>query len=251
MAMDYKQANARDQAGRDYYIVLDKIEWLSRSIFIPLLLARFLILNLLIDVALSQDPTLKNVDDYRRLWVLLQAQPQLFKGDFRVDIFTDLSRMLWQATASTWRLLQAEYEGFCTRVKLGKVAAFYSLPMDPPIFCVLDNGQYITSKCPGDFCTLGTEDRRPVLQELWQAWTSSLREMRYIYSGTSIEIQDLCSPRFNKPGAILPFDLKYDFGGFDCPEDQAAYIKRYVPANWSEPRWEDFLVRSWGWFRGR
>src|SRR5262245_59503585 len=60
MAMDYRRAKAKNG---DYNTVLRNIEQITKPIFTPLLLARFLILNLLIKVAKNQDPTLKNMDD--------------------------------------------------------------------------------------------------------------------------------------------------------------------------------------------
>ena len=63
-----------------------------------LLLARFLLLNLLVEEAKRLPGGLQE-KEHRRLWVLLQAYPQIF-GTTNIDIFTDLTRLL-QGTSTT------------------------------------------------------------------------------------------------------------------------------------------------------
>ena len=89
--------------------------------------------------------------------------------------------------------------------------------------------------------------------EIWLSWTSVLNplQMRLVISGTGIDLQalrdTLASP------ALKPerYQLQHDVGAFEDKKSQAEYIQQYVPADWTEKKWEEFLNRAWAWFRGR
>ena len=60
--------------------------------FLQVLLARFLLLDLLVREAEQLPAGLR--EEHRRLWVLLQAQPPIFGEGFEGNIFTTLTRLL-------------------------------------------------------------------------------------------------------------------------------------------------------------
>jgi hypothetical protein len=75
--------------------------------------------------------------------------------------------------------------------------------------------------------------------------------MRAILSGAGIKLQALEDPFSSRAFDLRPYQVIRDIGAFDDPVFQAKYIKRYVPANWSDANWKEFLSRAWAWLRGR
>jgi hypothetical protein len=94
---------------------------------------------------------------------------------------------------------------------------------------------------------------RPVLREIWLSWSTVLQpeQMRLMLSGTGIELQALTDTLDSSALKRERYDLKSDVGAFEDTGSQAEYIRRYVPANWTDPHWSQFLVRAWAWFHGR
>ena len=86
-----------------------------------LLLARFLLLDLLVQEAKKLPGGLKN-KEHRRLWVLLQAHPQLLDQQFQEsDVFTELALLLQNLSLSDLqdriRALRLELSPILTKVK--------------------------------------------------------------------------------------------------------------------------------------
>lgn len=206
-----------------------------------LLLSRFLLLELLVEefqrIRSRQTSSLQN----RRLWVLLQAQPRRIFG---ADLFLELAQLLRPA------------DEFDLKDRIGNKCRELSLRLNfsnhQSFYCVLDEAQYTADPLHKDFFSEDESSRRPLLREIWLSWTSvlSIHDMSFIVSGTSINYQEVMSTSSDvfKP---QNYQVVRDVGAFDNPEDQAAYIRLYIPANWVDIKWQEFLKRSWAWFRGR
>ena len=79
----------------------------------------------------------------------------------------------------------------------------------------------------------------------------NIRDMNFIVSGTSINYQEVVRTLASNVFGLQNYQVERDIGAFDDPEDQAAYIQLYIPADWMDMKWQEFLKRSWAWFRGR
>jgi len=213
-----------------------------------LLLARFLLLNLLVQEA-RKLPQGLDQKVHRRLWVLFQAQPTILD---RTDVFTKLSLLLKCASTSKLKeWIDRCSQKFCD--SLPKVRhPVTDQDVAPPVFCVLDEVQ-VTVTPP--FGRLGesmsdTNTPCPILREVWRSW-SETQTMRLVFSGTGVELQAFQDALTSVAFKQQPYRLWYDIGAFEDPQIQAEYITRYVPACLDSPRWKAFLTRAYAWLRGR
>jgi hypothetical protein len=209
-----------------------------------LLLSRFLLLGLLVEEAQRARQQLSWLQ-YRRLWVLLQVQPRQIFGDVTGDLFLDLARLLRPANQSN---LDARIRNKCQ-----ELSSQLSFSNKQSFYCILDEAQITTDPRYMDFFSEDGSSRRPLLREIWFSWTMvlSIHQMSFVVSGTGInydEIMRTLSSDFLKPEN---YAVKRDIGAFDDPDNQAEYIRLYIPADWTDVKWQEFLKRSWAWFRGR
>ena len=204
-----------------------------------LLLARFYLWGLLVDVA--RDFNVQE-NHLRRLWVLLQVQPQMINRTVAgntEDIFTQLTQLLRYTSFNDLRH-QINQQCFSLSATL-RGSLFY---------CVLDEVQ-VTSTPPynywGDFISDTNSTKGPILREIWLAW-SRVSGMRLVLSGTGINshaLHDRFTSSFLKE---MPYGEVHDIGAFDDQTTQTDYIKQYVPARFLSA---EFLNRAWAWLRGR
>ena len=102
--------------------------------FARVFLARLLFLKFLIRTAQETSGDLKPME-HRRLWMLLQAQPQNFSPNFDVDIFADLSQLLRRASIDH---LESNIINEFQQLRS-------MLEAKAPIFCVLDQVERATA----------------------------------------------------------------------------------------------------------
>jgi hypothetical protein len=229
----FNEARAQSPPDQASVIHLDNT---ARRAFFQVLLARFLILNYYLQLVPRTDVNVGQ--QYRRLWVLMQVQPGRI---FDQDIFSDLSQLLRVADIESLRTrINDEYATFKVSVKA-----------DRPLFCVIDEAQLAT-KMYFFSSSRNLDQMRPELKPLWAAYTSVLdsNQMIVLLSGTGIHV-----PTMRDSSSTLLKGTKYVFrsniGAFEDPSSQAAYIKYYIPARWTDACWRAFLSRAWIWFRGR
>jgi hypothetical protein len=256
-AHDYERAKKRKDANPNDEDAIKHIRKTAERRLAQLLLARFLLLNLLVEEARKIPGGLQE-KEHRRLWVLLQAQPNQLFGkidgkDFKEDIFTELSRLLRYASISDLRarilMLRQDLSPLLTDV----VNPAHGQLQRPPFFCVLDKVQVTATLRHGEFMSGDNSTKRPLLREIWLLWSNLFppSQMRLVLSGTGIELQAL---RDTLDSSVLKgecYDIKSDIGAFDDPISQAEYIKRYIPARWADTQRTEFLARAWGWLHGR
>ena len=246
-------------AAQDDHLVqyaIDHIREVAERDFTRLLLARFLLLSLLVEEA-QRLPKGLHQEHHRRLWVFLQVQPTIFGQDPKQDIFRDLTKELHGASIDDMRAwIQDE------RQKLGNLILEpvhnpnTSRNEIPSFFCVLDEAQVTVSqdsKHSHGFISSDNQTSRPVLREIWRSWTKVLepRYMRVVVSGTGISQGALHVTLASSAFKMKDYGTVHDIGAFDDHETQAKYIKKYLPACFNEPRWVEFLNRSWAWAHGR
>jgi len=217
-------------------------ETVSRGLS-QLLLSRFLLLGLLVEEVQRKRKPVSSLP-YRRLWVLLQVQPGQIFGAGIGDPFLELAQLLRPANVSD---LQARIRKKCQ-------ALFSQLNLDHQLFhCVLDEAQIIAdTRYRASFSGDGLS-RRPLLREIWRSWTTvlSTNQMSLIVSGTGINYIEITRTLSSNVFKQENYAVKCDVGAFDDPHNQAEYIQLYIPADWTDVRWKEFLKRSWAWFRGR
>jgi len=214
--------------------------------FAQLLLARFLLLNLLVQEARNIEGGLQP-KEHRRLWVLLQAQPAIFEMKRSQDIFIQLTRLLqWTPTRDLKDWIGREREKLEENIDDGTLS----------IFCVLDEVQ-ITLSSPsgrlGEFMSKDKTTKRHILREIWLSWSTVLRgsQMRLVLSGTGIELrvlEDTMASTSLKPFGCLTV---HETGSFEDDSIQAKYIRKYLPASLDGPTWAGFFTRACAWFHGR
>jgi hypothetical protein len=121
------------------------------------------------------------------------------------------------------------------------------------IFSVLDEAQETTMMRMGEFRSEGDPlVKRPLLQTVWRAWAYALSgKLSVVLSGMGIKLMLLRETLGTDLFKSVEYKLVHDTGAFDDPHSQAKYIKHYIPANWADPAWMEFLKRSWGWCHGR
>ena len=76
-------------------------------------------------------------------------------------------------------------------------------------------------------------------------------QMSLILSGTGLKEDEITSTLSSNAFKQANYVIKRDIGAFDNLGDQADYIQMYIPADWKDMKWQEFLKRSWAWFRGR
>jgi hypothetical protein len=252
-ARDYQRAKKKKEADPKTKAAIKHIRETAERCLAQLLLARFLLLNLLVQEARKLPGGLQE-KEHRRLWVLLQAQPnQIFGADFKEDIVTEFARLLRHA--SIYDLKDRIRDQFLELSFLLTKVENPATGQDqrPPFFCVLDEAQVAATLRHGEFMSDDELTKRPVLREIWLLWSTVLppEQMRLVLSGTGIELQALRDTLESSALKGERYDIKSDIGAFEDPGSQAEYIKRYVPACWTDPQWMEFLVRAWGWLHGR
>ena len=221
--------------------------------FAQLLLARFLLLNLLNEEADGLSPPL-SMAYRRRLWVLLQVQPTVVFGkDFHHDVFTELSQLLREtATPDLKSRIRSMYQQLSCLLDSVRNPATNGKEV-PPFFCVVDEAQTAVTLRMGEFMSDDGITPRSLLREIFLSYTTMLSsaQMRLVLSGTGIDVR-LFKETLNSPvHKEEMYDIKTDIGAFDDVDAQAKYIMQYVPAKWSQPEWQGFLDRAWMWMRGR
>ena len=212
------------------------------------LVARFILLNLLIEEASKSEGGLRP-SDHRRLWVLLQVRPT----DMLVnDAFTELADALWEATAGELKKrIKGEYSKLEDTLELAKHPKTGVLTRRP-LYCILDQIQITTTIRMGEFRSDDKKKGRPLLRPIWQSVVEILepKEMLVILSGTAIHENSLLDVLTSSALKFKPYDIVRDIGAFDDPDAQRQYIEHYLPNNQSTA-WQEFLKRAWGWCRGR
>jgi len=218
----------------------ESIDHTQETASLAVLLSRFLLLGLLVEEvhAIEHQQRLPWWQ-YRRLWVLLQVQPMEIFGQ---DLFLNLAL----------RLRPASLSELITRTR-DKFKDIRPQLEDGPFYCVLDESQLTTDIRYRDFFSENTMFTRPLLREIWRSWTSIFHplEMSLILSGTGLKEDEITSTLSSGVFKPANYAIKRDIGGFDNPGDQAEYIRLYIPADWTDTKWQEFLKRSWAWFRGR
>jgi hypothetical protein len=240
-AKDYRRAaQLKDTSGQRMAHATKHMHEAANHRLLQTLLARFLLLDLLVEETrkIGSLPT----DAHRRLWVLLQVQPEaIFKKVSGFDIFMALSELLRPISV----------EDLKSRIRNAFVQLSPLLSTET-LFCVLDESQIAATKRYGEFVADDGTSPRPLLKEIYQSWTTVLpADLRLVFSGTGIELDAFQSVLGSSAFKAQPYDLISDIGAFEDPESQMEYIKRYVQVDWSEPQWEHFLRRAWAWARGR
>jgi hypothetical protein len=250
---DYTRARIKQEENPKTTAAIKHMQETAKRGFAQLLLARFLLLNLLVREAKNVRGGLKE-KVHRRLWVLLQAQPvSVFGKDFDFDVFTEFARLLRPADLSELHdRIRAQYRKLSfllTKVYNPATGQFEA----PPLFLVADEAQITTTLRYGQFFSEDNSSKRSVLREIWLSWTSVLddQQMRIVLAGTGIELQTLVDTLASPALKPERYQIWSDIGAFEDSGSQAEYIKKYIPANWTDERWAEFLIRAWAWFRGR
>jgi hypothetical protein len=244
---DYKRAKEMQLVDRSS---ITHMQEATEHRLAQLLLARFLLLGLLYEASSQVDLSPMQL---RRLWVLLQVQPnEVFRG-FQPDVFTDISRLLRRMSIYDLKMqIYEKYNELSTLLEevFNPAISEYK---KPPFFCVVDESQAAASLRRGEYWSDNLFHERPLLKELFRSWTSVLppEYMRLVLSGTGIDLrlfeETLSSPAFKEH----KYRTVTDLGAFEDAKTQAEYIKQYIPANWSDPAWKAVLDRAWIWLRGR
>jgi hypothetical protein len=216
-----------------------------RHRLIQLLLARFLLLRLLVEEARNLQGGLQQ--EHRRLWVLLQVQPNLFRMDLEGSVFEVLAQLL-RPTSITYMLDSLRH----CRLTL----SVWLQPNDTrthTFFCVLDEAQITVSQGPGrmgEFISCNGQNLRPILRAIWLSWSEILEHhMRLVLSGTGIDFETLDATLSSSVFKLPKYGILHNTGAFDDPEVQTAYIKRYLPLD--DKCWKEFSTRACAWLRGR
>jgi hypothetical protein len=234
-SLDYSRAN---QSRNEKAALLHMRQKVLRRV-LQFLLARFLVLNLLIEEAHTCEGGWRP-SDHRRLWVLLQARPA---DMLKEDAFKVLSKALKISSVDD---LETQIKEEYSKLKW--------ILVDRPLYCFLDEIQNTTTDRMGEYWSDDKEKERPLLRPIWQAVTQILEptEMLVILSGTAINEKSLLTVLESSVFKIFPYNMKKDIGAFDDPDAQRDYIKHYLPDEQPESASrQEFLQRAWGWCRGR
>jgi hypothetical protein len=242
----YRQANEARKANEDDQLTFDIMKGIKRCLF-QIILARFLLLNLLIEEAKKSGGVRRK--EHRRLWTLLQVQPRKFDPSLEEDVFLTIARELQSTSTKDLDCWISELYTKISR-ELGDVED----PGDDhrvTIYCILDEVHKLKFPHVGGYGLKDNNVERPVLREVWVACSSVHPEMRIIFSGTEFDIGQIMAT-FESPALAEKRPILYsNIGSFDDIGFQAEYIQYYLLAPWSEPRWKEFLVRAFQWLRGR
>jgi hypothetical protein len=248
-AAGYSEAYVASKSDKDKQAGFDHIQSLTRRRFLQLLLARFLLLNLLIKEAKESGGL--RPKEHRRLWVYLQVLPRNFDKTLDGDLFLVVARELQFTSSDDLKdRISEQYKQL--RGDLDDVVLRNGTIMKRPVYCIVDEAQGLSLLRGDQFLSI-ERDLGPVLRELYLALTNLPDgiKMRLIFSGTGVEaslIDKLIPSKSFKPKR---WNKVSDIGAFDDVESQKEYIQQYIPAPWSEPCWKEFLVRAFAWFRGR
>ncbi len=237
---DYERAKTMNKGDSVTQESIDHTRETASRALSQVLLSRFLLLGLLVEEvqALEEQEQLSWLQ-YRRLWVLLQVQPIEIFGR---DLFLELALFLRPANRSDLHTrTRNKFKELPSQLKTG---SFY---------CVLDEAQVITDIRYRDFFSENVSSTCPLLREIWCSWTTIFHplEMSLILSGTGLKEDEITATLSSNAFKPANYAIKRDIGAFDDPGDQANYIRMYIPADWSDMKWQEFLKRSWAWFRGR
>jgi hypothetical protein len=254
ISLDYRKARSvvsQDNAAADQKRMKAAVDHMREKAdrrILQFLLARFLLLNLLVEEA-SKLPGGLRPANHRHLWVLMQARPT---DVFEKDIFAQLANIL--QIASSRYLKEQINDHYCKLENVLEVVyhPFTQQPVHRPLYCFLDEAQVTTKNRLGEFRSDDGKTERPLLRQIWLTLTTILdrKQMLLVLSGTGIELssfQEILQSSFLK---LHPYNLKRDIGAFDDPDAQKRYIERYLLGEESEAR-KAFLDRAWGWCRGR
>jgi hypothetical protein len=123
----------------------------------------------------------------------------------------------------------------------------------PPIYCVVDESQFLVSARKGEFMSDDSVTEHPLMRQVFLSFTETLpsEKMVVIFSGTVLDLPSLVRTSVPHPLDIHPYDIVRDIGAFEDCDSQARYIRRYLKVDWTKPNWISFLDRAWGWCRGR
>ena len=240
---DFNRAKAMNESKLETPGSIHHVQETASRGLSQLLLSRFLLLGLLVEEVQRIRKHVSSLP-YRRLWVLLQVQPIRIFGTGVVDPFLELAQLLRPANVSD---LQARIRKKCQ-------VLFSQFNLAPQLFhCVLDEAQFTANTRCKDFFSEDGLSRRPLLREIWRSWTTVLSayQMSLIVSGTGINYAEIMTTLSSNIFKEEDYAVKRDVGAFDDPHNQAEYIRLYIPADWTDVTWEEFLKRSWAWFRGR
>jgi hypothetical protein len=245
ISRDYDRA--RSSGNRETNALRHMHEKVHRRI-LQFLLARFLLLNLLIEEASECEGGLRP-SDHRLLWVLLQARPTDMLGN---DAFTELSMALNICSADNLKTqIKEEYKKFEPTLETVD-HPMTGVPTRQPLYCFLDEIQIATRIRMGEFRSYDNAKERPLLRPIWQTMIKILEpsQMLLILSGTAINENSLRDVFTSSIFKLEWYTIKKDIGAFNDPKAQSAYIKHYLPGTQSAAR-QEFLKRAWGWCRGR
>ena len=175
-AKDYERAkkiNDNDEEPQATEAAIKHIRGVAKRRLAQLLLARFLLLNLLVQEA-GKLPGGLQQKEHRRLWVLLQAESMIFGQHFEGDVFTNLSRLLRGASAKD--LEDLIFDQFLDLHPLLDEDRDPETGATPPFFCVLDQVQVTVAPQSGRLSKFMSGDgktRRPNLREIWLSWSTA------------------------------------------------------------------------------
>ena len=222
-----------------------------------LLLARFLLLDLLVQEAQKFQEGLQP-KELRHLWVLLQAQPSLLIP--KRDAFQDFTQKLNGASTNSLKdRICKKYDalsGLLQEAHNPPLSGLLQEAHNPTLFCVLDEVQVTISRefgRVGEFLSQDKITKRPILREIWLSWIEMLQpgQMNLVLSGTGIEFQALSDTLSSTAVKEHQYTIVHSIGAFEDPSIHAQYIERYLPEPLDKKRWQEFLIRAWAWFRGR
>lgn len=231
---------------------IEHIREVSKRRFAQLILARFVALQLFVEVAQNTPCGLQR-KEHRQLWVLLQAYPGILGTEFDLDPFMTLTQRLGGATLKD---LKSRISDSCKKLSILRERHLNPATNQfavTPFYCVLDEAQITVSASSGrwgEFMANDNETKRFILREIWLSWSDLLPSvhMRLVLSGTGIDHRALSDILESSACKIYPYDIVRDIGAFDTPGAQAAYIARYLPITDHD---REFLTRAWVWLRGR
>jgi hypothetical protein len=246
----YSSAIAHMEQPSHYQWAIDYMRDATHRRLAQILLARFLLLDLLVQEA-RQTPGGLQDKEHRQLWVYLQVYPGLFDRSRTMlleDLFADLAELLMnvslQELTKKAKELRRKLGDLLPKVRSGNRAPFFSVLDEAQAAILLRHGQYIyaTRKTPCGF-----------LREWIRFHTDvfSHEVMRLVLAGTGMDAEVLRDTVTSPALKDEPFEWTNDIGAFDNSESQVCYIKRYIPAPWTTPQWRHFLERAWNWLRGR
>jgi hypothetical protein len=251
-AKGYQQANEARKENPENHQAFGHMQNAVTRRILQLLLARFLILNLLIEEAKKSGGVRQK--EHRRLWVLLQVLPNQFSDDLQEDLFLTVARVLRHATVEDLRgRIFRLYQTLRQYIEEVAIPGTNSTRI-PPFYVIIDEIQSLSRKRIGEFrSTEKTWVQRPVLREIWRTLKTILLEsqLRIILSGTGIDMGQIKNTLGSQALLPEPIPVYSSLGGFVDIKSQTKYIQRYIQAPWTEKNWEEFLTRAFAWFRGR